>query len=137
LLGAKEARLLLATLNRLHGTDNLQKRAELIESLTEMVPLDELALMIPESKAQIEDLLVLLRFDLEQAEKTFKAEIEKELKTLPVAFSFLIEAQDVEFVHQALGLFEAKDRGMSLVALSHYVLIHKERVGHGQVASHA
>lgn len=127
----KEAKLLLATLNRLHGTDNLQKRAELIESLTELVPVDELALMIPESKAQIEDLLALLRFDLDQAEKAFKAEIEKELQTLPVAFSFLIEAQEAELVHQALALFEAKDRGVSLVALSQYAIKHKELAGNG------
>ncbi|MCE3236292.1 MAG: plasmid partitioning protein RepB [Vampirovibrio sp.] len=127
----KEAKLLLATLNRLHGTDNLQKRAELIESLMDVVPIDELALMIPESKAQIEDLLALLRFDLDQAEKAFRAEIEKELKTLPVAFSFLVEAHEAEFVHQALALFEANDRGQSLVALSQYALIQKEGADNG------
>lgn len=118
----KEAHILLATLNRLHGTDNLQKRAELIETLTELVPVDELLQMIPESKAEIDDLLDLLRHDLDGLEKALKAEIEQEAKTLPVALSFMVDVDQAETINAAISLFKAKDRGFSLVALSQFAL---------------
>ncbi len=113
----KEAQLLLATLNRLHGTDNLKKRAELVESLSELLPLDELAELLPESRTEIDDLIALLHQDLEEMEARLRSEIEQEARELPVALSFLIDPQDEKLVNQALDNFPAQDRGQSLVLL--------------------
>jgi ParB-like chromosome segregation protein Spo0J len=48
------ALVLLATLNRLHGEDVPAKRAELLAELTSLMPVSELALLLPEEASQID-----------------------------------------------------------------------------------
>lgn len=54
-----EARLLLATLNRLRGDDNAVKRAALLATLAEQFESARLATILPESRARLERLVAL------------------------------------------------------------------------------
>jgi ParB-like chromosome segregation protein Spo0J len=51
------AALLLATLNRLHGEDDPQRRGALLERLSQAMPLAELAKWLPEDAARIRKLI--------------------------------------------------------------------------------
>ena len=112
-----EAQLALATLNRLRGTDDLQLRANLLESLTGLMPLDELCSLIPESAAELDDLLKLASFDFDELEVILEKQIAAEKESLPVAMSFLLLPTDATLVEQTLKRFNAHDRGKALVAL--------------------
>jgi ParB/RepB/Spo0J family partition protein len=119
----QEAQLALATLNRLRGTDIPQKRAELLASLTETLSPQALAELIPETEAQIQDLLRFLQLDTDALEKALKAEMAKEAESLPVAYTFLIPAQEKQKVDEALQLFSTTDRGVALVQMCQQVLL--------------
>lgn len=58
-----QARLYLATLNRLAGTDVPERRAALLESLLGTFDVDELAGLLPEERGQIEELERLARLE--------------------------------------------------------------------------
>jgi ParB-like chromosome segregation protein Spo0J len=118
----KEAQLALATLNTLRGTENIAKRAELVRDLTQFIPLDELATLLPETDAEIADLLAILEHDAEELERALQAQTAAEAETLPVPFTFLVSASAVATVEQALASFNAADRGVALVALCAYAL---------------
>lgn len=118
----KEARLALATLNTLRGTENITKRAELVQDLAQFIPLDELATLLPENDAEIADLLAILDHDAEELERALQAQTAAETETLPVPFTFLVSASAVATVEQALASFNAVDRGLALVALCAYAL---------------
>jgi hypothetical protein len=53
----READILLATLNSLHGKDDKELRRALIESLTESYPVEDLADMLPETEAALHKLI--------------------------------------------------------------------------------
>lgn len=59
------ALLLLATLNRLEGEDVPARRAELLASLSELRPAEELALLLPESAEAISDIQAMLELDVD------------------------------------------------------------------------
>lgn len=119
-----EAQLALATLNRLRGMDVPKKRAELLELLTATLPPGKLAELIPESEAQIKDLLRLMQSDFSEMEKSLKAEIEREKASLPVPYTFLIDPQHQATVDEALNQFSKSggDRGHALVNICLKVL---------------
>src|SRR2546426_5247338 len=58
----REAKLLLATLNRLQGQDVPIRRAELLHELLGEMSIDDLAGLLPESDRQLEELHSLLEF---------------------------------------------------------------------------
>jgi hypothetical protein len=58
-----QTRLYLVTLNRLSGTDILERRVALLESLFGVFDSNELSLLLPENKKQIEA-LVLVQFEI-------------------------------------------------------------------------
>lgn len=115
----EQAQLALATLNRLRGTDIPKKRAELLSSLMASIPLDDLVGLIPESQAQIQDLLLLVNQDFMALEQALKDEINREQAQLPVALTFLLEPTDHAAWQQAQTLFSAgeKDRGKVLMKI--------------------
>lgn len=120
-----DAGLLLLTLNRLRGTDIPRKRAELIEGLLPQFDLDSLSLLLPESRGELEGLLALLKQDEIALEKAMKAQMEAERQSLPVPFGFMIPADEVEIVRQALAHYQAKtqgDQAQALVAICRDVL---------------
>jgi ParB/RepB/Spo0J family partition protein len=103
----QEACLALATLNRLRGTDIPVKRAELLKSLSETLPLWSLAELIPETEGQIQDLLKLIQLDTEAMASQLRAEIEKEKEALPIPYTFLILPKDKPLIDQAFKTFSS------------------------------
>src|SRR5213594_2528842 len=79
----REAKLLLATLNRLQGQDQPLRRAQLIhELLGEMSP-EDLAGLLPETDKQIEELHALLEFPAEEMAAFLEEQAEQAEKVLP------------------------------------------------------
>lgn len=120
-----EAGLLLLTLNRLRGIDSPRKRAELIDSLLPHFNLNELSLMLPESSGELEGLLALLNYEDNELVQALQAQIEAEQKTLPVPLGFMIPAEDLEIVKEALAKYQGankRDQGQALVAICRDVL---------------
>lgn len=128
-----DARIALATLNTLRGTDDLSKRAELVRDLTQIISADELSLFLPESSEEIADLLAILEHDVEQLEQSLREQTAAEKDALPVPFTFLIAAGDVPGVEEALTRFQPPktDRGVALVQLCAFALKQVEPP-HGQ-----
>jgi hypothetical protein len=116
------AQLALATLNRLHGEDEPRKRAELLQSLTQTIPLTELTQLVPESNQEIDDLLALLILDWKEAEAKINLQIEQDEETLPVPFACMVHKADFPLVEQAFLLVEGMDQGAKLVTLCQRVL---------------
>ncbi len=68
----REAKLLLATLNRSQGQDLPIKRAQLIHDLLGEMSLDDLAGLLPETDKQLEELHALLEFPAEEIAASWK-----------------------------------------------------------------
>lgn len=121
-----EAQIALATLNRLKGSDDIKKRAELLSSLIQTFSLAELETLIPESQAEIEDMLSFLQWDSERMEREFKHQVEKEAAELPVPFGFMVPADQVPVVQEALNRFQAQtnksDQTAAFIALCQFVV---------------
>jgi ParB-like chromosome segregation protein Spo0J len=130
-ISEKEAKLALATLNRLRGTDIPYKRAELIAELVETISPEELAELIPETNAQIQDLLSLLVQDTAAMEKALKAEIEREEKTLPIPLTFVLTAEESEIWEKTHDAFAngMKDRSKVLILICNQALESKSEKG--------
>lgn len=128
-LDETQAGLLLLTLNRLRGTDSPRQRAALIDTLMPVLGLDELSRLLPEGKGEIEGLLALLRQDEAALEKAFKAQMDAEKQSLPVPLGFMIAADDLPLVQEALAVYQAqssRDQGQALVAICRDVLALQE-----------
>ncbi len=116
------AQLALATLNRLRGEDEPRKRAQLIQSLMQSIPVSNLTAYIPESEKQVSDLLALLKLDWEETQAQIKKQIEQEQALLPQPFTCMIASVDFPDVEKALLQQDGKDKGEKLVALCRMVL---------------
>lgn len=125
-----EATLALATLNRLRGTDNPVKRAELIDELCQRFSLPDLAELLPDTQAEMTDLLTLLELDMEQMDKTIQEQIEKEKVLLPVSFGCLLSAEEYAVVEQALDRFKGS-QAQKLVTMSQSILSKQEELCNG------
>lgn len=121
-IGEEEAALALTTLNRLRGTDDFRKRSELIDTLVQNFGVEELASLIPESTAEIQDMLALLRLDEEALEQEIQAQREAEEASLPVPFTFMVSKADSSIIEDALAKYAQSDRGASLVSVCKRVL---------------
>ena len=98
----EQARILLATLNRLTGSDILEKKTELLRRLNESFRAGELSKLIPYTKMQIEKLCNL---KMPQA----PSKIEKAVFAKPLVF-FVSEEQS-NVIEQALSTLESKVDG--------------------------
>ncbi len=117
-----EAGLLLLTLNRLRGEDNLQKRAVLIQDLLSTFDKTTLSQLIPESETDIDELLTLLSFEADKVKEQIKQLFEQQEGNLPVTFTFLMPKEKAEIVQSALDAFNQPDRSDSLYEIcSHYL----------------
>ena len=86
----REAKLLLATLNRLQGQDLPIRRAQLIHDLLGEMSLDDLAGLLPETDKQLEELHALLEFPAEEIAAQLEAEAEAAERVLPRVMSFVV-----------------------------------------------
>jgi len=100
----REAKLLLATLNRLEGQDSPIRRAQLLHELLGEMSLDDLAGLLPESDKQIEELHALLEFPADDIAALLAAEAEEAEKVLPRVMSFVVTPEQEELIEQAVEL---------------------------------
>jgi hypothetical protein len=118
-----DALVLLATLNRLHGEDVPGKRAALIAELQQHETLARLALLLPESEAELQSTLDLMDFDLDGLVAGLAAQAERAAAEGPQLFTFAVDPADAPVVEQALeqaveGLSGKNRRGQALVLIA-------------------
>ena len=100
----REAKLLLATLNRLEGQDLPIRRAQLLHELLGEMNLADLAGLLPETDKQIEELHALLEFPADDIAALLDAEAEEAEKVLPRVMSFVVTPDQEQVIEQAVGL---------------------------------
>src|SRR5512144_82997 len=100
----REAKLLLATLNRLQGQDVPIRRAELLHELLGEMSLDDLAGLLPETDKQLEELHALLEFPAEEIAALLEAEAAEDEKVLPRVMSFVVTPDQEQVIEQAVEL---------------------------------
>lgn len=98
----REAKLLLATLNRLEGQDVPIKRAQLIHELLGEMRLDDLAGLLPEDERQLEDLHSLLEFPADEIANLLAEQTEEEEKVLPRVLTFVVTPEQEKLVERAV-----------------------------------
>src|SRR5881397_1963689 len=98
----REAKLLLATLNRLQGQDLPIRRAQLIHELLGEMSLDDLAGLLPESDKQLEELHSLLEFPAEEIAALLEEQAEEAEKVLPRVMSFVVTPEQEELIDRAV-----------------------------------
>ncbi len=98
----REAKLLLATLNRLEGQDLPIRRAQLLHELLGEWSATDLGGLLPETEAEIEDLHSLLEFPAEEIAEQLMAEAEEREKTLPVVLHFVVSHEQAELIDSAI-----------------------------------
>ena len=115
------ALLLLSTLNRLHGEDIPVKRAALLAELNGLVSTEEMALLLPEDEAEIQDTLGLLDLDVDRLLADLEQAASSSVTGLR-SVTFALSAEEEELVDRAIE--KAKDgttgrnrRGAALVAI--------------------
>ena len=100
----REAKLLLATLNRLQGQDIPVRRAQLIHELMGELSLPDLAGLLPETDKQLEELESLLHFPAEEIAALLGEEAEQQEKVLPRVMTFVVTAAQEETIERAVEL---------------------------------
>ncbi len=100
----REAKLLLATLNRLEGQDQPMRRAQLIHELLGEMSLEDLAGLLPESDRQLEELHALLEFPADEVAALLEEQADEEEKVLPRVMSFVVTPDQEQLVEQAIEL---------------------------------
>src|SRR2546425_3099855 len=100
----REAKLLLATLNRLQGQDLPIRRAQLIHELLGEMSVDDLAGLLPETDKQLEELHALLEFPADEIADLLAARAEEEEKVLPRVLTFVVTPEQEELIAHAVEL---------------------------------
>lgn len=112
----REAKLLLATLNRLEGQDLPIRRAMLVhELLSELSPVD-LAGLLPETDKQIEELESLLQFPADEVADLLAEQAEQAEKILPRVLTFVVTPDQEEMILRAVELASDGTPGRDLKA---------------------
>ena len=98
----REAKILLATLNRLQGQDVPIRRAELIHELLGEISADDIAGLLPETDKQLQDLHALLEFPVDDLSRQLQAEADEAEKVLPRVMSFVVTPDQERVVEKAI-----------------------------------
>ncbi len=121
----REAKLLLATLNRLEGQDLPIRRAQLVHELLGEMNLGDLAGLLPETDKQIEELETLLQFPAEEIADLLAEQAEEAEKVLPRVMTFIVSPEQEELIERAVELAsdgtagrDRKARGLANLARS-------------------
>jgi len=99
-----EAKLLLATLNRLEGSDQPMRRAQLIHELLGEMSMEDLAGLLPETDRQLEELHSLLEFPAEEIAALLEEQSEEQERVLPRVMSFVVTPDQERLVENAVEL---------------------------------
>ena len=118
-----EALVLLATLNRLEGEDVPARRADLLVELSALLPPEELALLLPEDAAQINDTIALLDLDAERLLADLELAATRQREAGPRLVSFAVLPEDEAVIEEAIaaaaaGLDGRNTRGRALGLLA-------------------
>ena len=97
-----EAKLLLATLNRLEGQDSPIRRAQLLHELLGEMRSDDLAGLLPEDEAAIQDLHALLEFPADEIAEELAEKAAEDEKTLPQVLTFVVLPAQAETILRAV-----------------------------------
>src|SRR5882762_2062798 len=100
----REAKLLLATLNRLQGQDLPRRRAQLLHELLGETSAGDLAGLLPESEKQIEELHALLEFPAEEIAALLDEQAKDAEKVLPRVMTFVVNPEQEELIERAVEL---------------------------------
>ncbi len=100
----REARLLLATLNRLEGQDVPIRRAQLIHELLGEMSVADLGGLLPETDKQIEELHSLLEFPADEIAAMLDEQAEDEERVLPRVMTFVVTPEQEQLIEQAVEL---------------------------------
>jgi ParB-like chromosome segregation protein Spo0J len=119
----REAKLLLATLNRLEGQDQPIRRAQLLHELLGEMSIDDLAGLLPETDRQLEELHSLLEFPAEEIAALLEEQAAEEEKVLPRVMTFVVTPEQETMIEQAVELAsdgtagrDRKARGLAALA---------------------
>jgi len=120
-----QARLYLATLNRLAGSDIPERRAALLENLLGTFDVAELSGLLPDNQRQIEELQRLSRLDTE--ELISSGMTDRDESGVPVILDFVLEESEAKEVNLALDMVRAPEgqsisSGQALVRLARFYL---------------
>jgi ParB-like chromosome segregation protein Spo0J len=133
----REAKLLLATLNRLEGQDLPIRRAQLLHELLGEMNLADLAGLLPETEKQLEELHSLLEFPADDIAALLEAEAEEAEKVLPRVMAFVVTPDQEKAIEQAVELAsdgtpgrDRKARGLTNLA-RHYLEGRSDAAGAG------
>ena len=123
-LNDQQARLYLATLNRLSGKDVPERRAVLLDNLFQSFDIDELTFLLPDDKKQIEQLERLAHLDFDELHKQ---RTNAEELTVPVMLSFTLDESEAKELNLALDLIINNQKGnlsrsQALVQLTRFYL---------------
>lgn len=121
-----QARLYLATLNRLSGRDIPERRAALLENLLDTFDISELSTLLPDDRKQLEELSRLACLETDEFVERTTAE---EQPRVPVILSFMLEESEARELNLAIDLVlnaeEGKlSRSQALVHLARFYLEH-------------
>jgi len=100
----REAKLLLATLNRLQGQDQPILRAQLIHELLGEMSAADLAGLLPETDKQLEELHALLEFPADEVAALLEEQAEEAEKVLPRVMNFVVTPDQEKAIEQAVEL---------------------------------
>src|SRR5262245_48462901 len=98
----REAKLLLATLNRLQGQDSPIRRAQLVHELLGEIGVTDLAGLLPETDKQLEELHALLEFPADEIAQLLAEKAEEEEKVLPRVLTFVVTPAQEELIEHAV-----------------------------------
>ncbi len=120
-----QARLYLATLNRLAGTDIPERRAALLENLLGTFDIGELSALLPDDRRQLEEMERLSR--LEPEEVVAAGAPDKHESRVPVILDFILEETEAKEVNLALDMIRASEEenisgSQALVRLARFYL---------------
>jgi ParB-like chromosome segregation protein Spo0J len=100
----REAKVLLATLNRLQGQDLPRRRAELLHAILGEMSAGDLAGLIPENEKQIQDLHSLLEFPADEIAALLDEQAQQAEKLLPRVMTFVVSKEQEETIERAVEL---------------------------------
>ncbi len=98
----REAKLLLATLNRLQGQDVPARRAQLLHELLGEMRLSDLGGLLPETEKQLEELHSLLEFPVEEIAVLLEQQEAEAEKVLPRIMTFVVTPEQEDLIERAV-----------------------------------
>ncbi len=100
----REAKILLATLNRLEGQDLPRRRALLLHEMLGEMSVGDIAGLLPENERQIEELHALLEFPADEVAEILDEQAEEAEKLLPRVMTFVVSKEQEEMIERAVEL---------------------------------